>query len=147
MKISEQPTNHILVKADCSGDWEICNFAILTLSKEWAERTQKWIEATRCHDTDNNYLSSKFFDISVSFHVDSEGDETDSVLAPDQDWAYVDLEEGEKNELLPTESRLECYMLVLDKHGNGYYQAYGKHSGERFYTHDLPLGEIIEAMR
>jgi hypothetical protein len=37
-------------------------------------------------------------------------------------------------------------MLELYGHGCGRYQAYGKHSGETFFTRDLPLGEIIEAM-
>jgi hypothetical protein len=88
MRISEQPTNQILVRADCTGEWEICDFAIVNIDREWAQRTRKRIEAVST--LDDGYASSRYHDHRVSFHVGKE-DEIDQILPEDRDWAYVEL--------------------------------------------------------
>jgi hypothetical protein len=42
-------------------------------------------------------------------------------------------------------SRLDCYRLVIFKNGTAYYQAYGKHTGEEFYTEESDLNIICAA--
>ena len=37
-------------------------------------------------------------------------------------------------------------MLNLYKDGAGTYVAYGKHTGEEFYTESIPFAEILESM-
>jgi hypothetical protein len=145
MKISEQPTSHILVKAHCHSEWDNCNFAIINCGDGWAEDVAKRMDSTRHLDTDTDFFSAKYFDCGVSFYVSKE--ELDELLPAGKDWAFVELEEDEESDFTEPETMLDCYEMVLFKEGKGRYQAIGEYTGEEFHTEDLPLREIIKRMR
>lgn len=144
MRISEKPTKHILVKAYIDSEWDCCDYAIITCGDGWAERIKRRLEACRPLCDDERYFSSKYFDGSASFYVSS--DEETELLPADRDWAYVELEEGEPAKFSVPENRQECHTVVLYKDGGGRYQAFGKHTGEVFYTADLPFDEIVASL-
>jgi hypothetical protein len=141
MKISEQPTNHILVKAGTDSDWDRCDFAVVTCGGEWAERMEKRMDAVRPFEEDGSFSSAVYYDGSADFYVsDGEAEE----LFPDgRDWAFVNLEEGEAERFKVPEARLNCYTLALDKNGVGWYRAYGKYGNDEFYTAELPFRRIV----
>ncbi len=143
MKISQQPTDHILVKAGTDSEWDSCDFAIISCGKDWAERMGKRVDAVRHFPDDGSFFSSRWFDGSASFYVAQEQDMNG--MLP-KGWAFVELEEGEEEEFNTPESRLDFHTLVLWKDGSGRYAADGKHTCEEFYTEDLPLATIIESM-
>ncbi len=145
MKTSQQPTNRILVRAHTDSEWDFCDFAIIDCGKEWADRTAKRLDAARTLYDDTDFFSCCYFDGGVSFCVSREED-LDELLPDGNVWTFVELEDGEQERFAVPESRLECYRQVLYKSDYGRYTALGKHTGEEFYTEDLPLGEITEAI-
>lgn len=144
MKISQQPTNHILARAYTNSDADSCDFAIITCRENWAEDIRKRLDATLSNNDIDEFYSSRYRDGSADFYVSNES--TADVLPDGQDWAFVELDEGEQDQFEEPEGRLDCYYMALEKNGLGFYTASGKYSGDEFYTTDLPLKDIIERM-
>lgn len=145
MKLSQTPTDHILLKATCQSEWDNCNFAIITGGAEWAKWIQDRLNAAKAVQSIDNFLSLKFLDYSVGFYVSSE-DEAEELLAAagdGKDWAFVELTEDEEDEFVTPENHLDYFALSIYNNGGGKYTAYGKHTGEEFYTETIPLGEIV----
>lgn len=63
-----------------------------------------------------------------------------------KEWDFVTLNRDEEESFRNTETRLEQGLLVLYKDGSGFYKAYGKYTGEEFYTATFPVGKILESM-
>jgi hypothetical protein len=145
MKISQQPTGHILVKANTNSEWDDCDFAIIDCGGDWAEKMKKRLTDVRGYKDDLDFLSSRYYDTAASFYVSDE-DESDDILPEGRNWAFVDLEEGEENNFKEPENRLSGYSLVLFKSCWGIYKVNGKHTGEEFFTEELPLEEILESI-
>lgn len=148
MKISQQPTNHILVKAYCQSEWDNCDFAIIACYGGWKERMQKRIDVARLFDNDDDLFSFRYSDYNAGFYVSKDGQPEDllSEIENGAGWVFVELEQGEEDEFQTPESRLDCHMLNLYIDGTGAYTAYGKHTGEEYYTESLPFAEIINQM-
>ena len=149
MKISQQPTNHILVKAHCQSEWDNCDFAIIACGEGWREQMRKRLEAARqFNDEDGSLISFRYSDCSAEFCVSTDED-IDGLLSETElgnECAFVKLEEGEEEAFERPESRLDCRMLNLYKDGTGTYVAYGKHTGEEFYTDCISFVKILESL-
>ncbi len=142
MKLSQQPTNYILVKANCQSEWDNCDFAIIFGGEAWAEWLQQRLDATQKVQDYDDFLVLKFLDSRVGFYVSKE-DEVGTLLSEGQEWAFVELEEGEEDGFTTPENCLDSPFLSLYKNGYGRYAAYGKYTGEEFYTEQLPFEEIV----
>jgi hypothetical protein len=146
MKISEQPTSHILVRAHCDSEWDCCDFAIIDCGKGWAEEIAQRLDTARHLHENPGFFSTRYLDCSASFYSSTD-DETDDELPKDKDWAFVELEEGEEETFDEPESYLDMYTLTLYQDGSGRYMASGKYTNEDFYTENLPFAEIIASMQ
>lgn len=67
MKISNEPTPYLLLKAGTDSAWDCCDFAIVYLSKEWRQTQSGRLEAVKPFKDDINFQSLNFYDISVGF--------------------------------------------------------------------------------
>lgn len=141
MKISDKPTNHILVKASTNSEWDNCDFAIITCNDAWVKCINKRLDAAQVVENVEDFQSLRFFDYSVGFYVSEEENEVFSEVE-EKRWVFVELEEGEEDTFTTPESRLDCHTLSLFQNGIGQYMAYGKHTGEEFYTERIPMQEI-----
>lgn len=47
MKISNEPTPYLLLKAGTDSAWDCCDFAIVYLSKEWRQTQSGRLEAVK----------------------------------------------------------------------------------------------------
>lgn len=145
MKISNKPTECILVKANTSSEWDNCEFAIIHLSKQWkktqAERL-KWISPLQ----DKSYLCSLTFrDTDIDFYVVDEQTPFEiEQLLNGKEWTFIELDEQEQETFSLTENKLDCYRLIIQPNGLGYYRAYGKHTGEEFWTEEFSLTRLIQ---
>jgi hypothetical protein len=124
-------------------EWDECNFAIIHLTedlkKEWAKR----IEAAKYFKNDWNFQSLNYYDSAVDFYrIDKDDNPNIEELLSEREWVYVSLEDKEEATFTTPESRLDCYRLVIRSNGTAYYQAYGKHTGEEFYTEEFDLNII-----
>ena len=57
---------------------------------------------------------------------------------------FVELTQEEQDNLIPPESALDCYEIVLYKDGDAKYPASDKYTSEEFWTTELPLRKILE---
>lgn len=145
MKISEQPTNHILVRASTNSNWSDCDYAVVTCGEGWAEVIGKRLEAAQAHYDDKNFICVSYYDDNASFHIADE--RMDNVLSDDKPWAFVELTEGEKNDFPVPASSLDCHALDILPNGAGRYIANGEETGEEYYTEELPLPEIVNKIK
>ncbi|WP_373168156.1 hypothetical protein [Bacteroides cellulosilyticus] len=142
MKTSDKPTAHILVRASTNSEWDCCDFAIVHLSEEWRRLQEKRIEAVKPFGDDYSFQSMRFYDGSVEFF--QSGDEEPSIeeLLADKQWVFVELGNGELDELTSPENRLDFYKIVIYREGNARYEAFGKHTNEEFWTNEFPLQQL-----
>ena len=68
MKISDKPTEHILVKAHSNSEWDSCEFAIITISEKWKEEQLKRLEIVKPFVEDYNFQSLNFYEGSADFY-------------------------------------------------------------------------------
>lgn len=144
MKTTSQPTDHILIKAQTNSDWDECHYAIIHCTKEWKERLKQRLQYIQPFAEDYNFCSMNFYDTSVDFYRTDEDEQPDIfAILGDNDWAFVELENGEQETFLAPENRLDTYRLRLYRNGTAVYSAYGKNTGEEFYTEEFSVLDIL----
>lgn len=67
MKISNEPTPYLLLKAGTDSAWDCCDFAIVYLSKEWRLTQSGRLEAAKPFKDDICFQSLNFYDMSADF--------------------------------------------------------------------------------
>ncbi|GAB6120022.1 hypothetical protein [Dysgonomonas termitidis] len=144
MELSSKPTKHILVKANCQSEWDCCDFAVITCDDSWKKGLRKKLDAIGAFNAPDSFISFRFYDSSVEFYQ-SKDDEAE-LLSGEKEWEFVTLNEDEEESFEKPETRLEQGLLVLYKDGSGFYKAYGKYTGEEFYTAIFPIGKILDSM-
>lgn len=145
MKISDKPTEHILIKARTDSEWDCCEFALIHLSEGWKRQQAKRLEAVKPFKNDYSFLSMKFYNTSVDFYQSGDDGNPDiEELLADKDWAFVEIDEDEQDELTPPESRLDCYTLEIYRDGNAIYKAYSKYTNDEFWTNEFSLQQLTE---
>jgi len=147
MKRSDQPTEYIFIKAYTNSEWDYCDFAIIRITEQWRTVMRKRLNLLEPFKYDNSFYSHHYWDSPEGFYtniVDEEDtDITDLILKEDEEWAFVTLAENELNTFPVPENRLDTHQLVLTKFGSARFKAYGKHSGEEFYTEDFGIEEFV----
>ena len=145
MKTSDKPTVNILIKANTNSEWDCCEFAIIHLSKEWKKLQATRLEAIKPFTDDYTLQSIRFYSTSVDFYQFGDNGTPDiEELLADKDWAFVEIDKNELDELTPPENSLDFYTLEIHRDGNARYKAYGKHTNEEFWTNKFPLQQLIK---
>ncbi len=54
------------------------------------------------------------------------------------------LDENELENYPVPENRLDAYQLIITKYGTAQFKAYGKHTGEEFYTEDFDISLFVK---
>ncbi|MDO4229047.1 MAG: hypothetical protein Q4C98_04470 [Capnocytophaga sp.] len=147
MKIANKNTKHILLKAYTTSDWDTCDFAILRIDEAWKKELRKRLKLVEFIDDMSNFASVLFRDSVVSFYATDEDDmpHIDTLLG-DKNWQFVTFENNETNLFNTPTSTLNLYQMVVCKGGYAYFQAFGKHTGDEFYTDDFNLNTLIERL-
>lgn len=143
MKISDKPTEHILIKASTNSEWDCCEFAVIHLSEKWKKIQAERFETIKPFKNNYNFQSIRFHDGSVEFFR-SGGDEEPDIeeLLADKEWVFVDLDGDELGGLTSPENNLDFYKIVIYRDGNARYEAFGKHTNEEFWTNEFPLQQL-----
>ena len=144
MKISQIPTAYIMVKAMTNSEWDCCDFAIIHISEDWKKEQQKRLDNIKPFSEDYMLLSMMYSDPSVEFYKDDDEICPDSAeLLEDRIWSFVELDEETLKKLSAPENRIDSCELHVFKSNYALYQAYGKQTGEEFWTKELPFEELI----
>jgi hypothetical protein len=145
MKLSTIQASHILVKAYTGSEWDECDFAIIHLSEDLKKEWSKRLEAAKTFSGDYNFQSLNYYDSAVDFYrTDKDDNPNIEELLAEREWVFVTLEDKEEATFTAPESRLDCYRLVILKNGTAYYQAFGKYTGEEFWTEEFSLYQLIQ---
>ena len=143
MKKSTKPTEYLLVRASTNSEWDTCEFAIIHITEQWKQQLEKRVAAIQPFKDDYNLQSMSYYDTEVDFYTTDEDDLPDMEgLLDGKDWAFVELAKSEQDSFALPENRLDCYRMIVYRSGAACYQAYGKHSGEEFFTADFSLTQL-----
>jgi hypothetical protein len=147
MKLSDKPTAYLLLKAGTNSEWDNCNFAIVHLSEEWKKEQTKRLKDVQPFADDYYFQSINYYDTAVDFYTAGDDDNPDlDKWLREKPMVFVEVNKEELETLSVPESRLDCYRLVVYKTGTALYKAYGKYTGEEFYTEEFPIIPLIEQL-
>lgn len=145
MKTSLNPTEYLLIKAMTNSEWDDCDFAIIHITDEWKKTQKKRLEAVKPLENDYDLKWLNYADTNVEFFRLSEEHhpEVEEWLS-ERSRIFIELEKNDLKELLQPENRLNCYQMQVFKNGNAIYNAFGKHTGEEFWTEEFSLTSLIQ---
>ncbi|MCT2561849.1 hypothetical protein [Chryseobacterium herbae] len=145
MILSNQPTEHILLKAKTNSEWDTCDFAIIPISEDWKNELQKRLNLIEPFTEDPLFISMSYYDTGVEFYKD------DDIITPhsaellkDSTWVFVTTDAEEAEAMSSPENSLDCHELVINADGTAYYKASGKYTGEEFWTAHFSIKKLIE---
>lgn len=137
MKRADNRTDYVLVKARTNSEWDSISFAVFQVTDEWLQSLQARMNKLQPFTDDFNFWEHIYFGSPEGFYETPDDWDLDEILNEGEVWTFVETN-GEELEQLPVpENRLDTHLLVLDRYGNVQFKAYGKHTGEEFYTDGL----------
>jgi hypothetical protein len=145
MKKENHNTGYVMLKAFTNSEWDACDFVIVKVTDEWRQVMQKRLELVIPFKEDNSFYHHSYWESPEGFfkNPDDESQSADEIIGENEDWCFVSLEEKELENLPVPENSLECHQLIIDRYGNASFKAYGKHSGEDFYTADFHINKLF----
>ncbi|WP_353151549.1 hypothetical protein [Chryseobacterium sp.] len=145
MKKSDKPTNYLLLKAGTNSEWDNCNFAIVQINEEWRNEKRQQLHNVKPFIKDYNFMSLNVYDTAVNFFVSKDGNNPDlEKWLSDKQMVFVEFNDEELHNLSVPENTLKYFTLKIYSTGTAIYKAYGKHTGEEFYTEEFPLIELMQ---
>jgi hypothetical protein len=145
MKTSLKQTEYLLIKAMTNSEWDNGDFGIIHITEEWKQTQKKRLETVKMVENDCDLRWLNYADTNVEFFKFSE------VHYPQvEEWlseknsVFIELETDELKKLLQPENNLNCYQMQVYKNGNAIYNAFGKHTGEEFWTKEFSLWELTK---
>lgn len=137
---------YLIVQASTNSDWDCCEFAIIPIDmislKYWnkvsavAQNIPKELGLTY----GSGLLS--LFENYATFYRDIEEIDDYSTQVKQGVFVVADLDDDFINELSVPENSIDGDSIRFDFYGNVSFKAWGKHSGEEFWTADIPLKDI-----
>lgn len=149
MKISEKPTDLILVKVQSNSERDNCDFALISCTVAWRKMILQRGKEVKTLSRNQDFYCQIYWDTPLGYFCYTDQDAlkvSDYLNQHEQDWCYVNLEVGEPDRFSVPENRLDSHQLVITAGGNAHYKAYGKHSGEEFWTMSLNIAEILSSI-
>jgi hypothetical protein len=146
MKLSDTNTNYLLIKASTDSEWDDSQFAVVHITDAWKSIMRTRLDQIHRFRHDNDFSSLSWWDYSASFYRSTGNEDDDQAIAEfleSENWSFVFLDEGETAKFTRPENRLVGYKFCLYKDGTAAYNAFGKHTDERFGTEDFPLSAIL----
>lgn len=150
MKLSEKPTDFLMLKARTSSQWDNCDFVIVEVSTSWQELMLRRLALLEDFKSDVYFFSHVYWDAPEGYFIyeHQQEDSISSFLADYQsEWCFIELKQDELDDLTIPENKLEAHQIVLTASGGMHYKAYGKHSGESFWTESIDLPSVLEKLK
>ncbi|MFL9835567.1 hypothetical protein [Chryseobacterium terrae] len=140
MKISTIPTEYLLIKAMTDSEWDTCNFAIIHITEDWKQTQKERLKVTKIVENDNYLKWLNYADTNIEFfRFSSEQYPHIEQWLSENSRIYIDLESDDLRNLFQPDNNLHCYQMQVYKNGNAIYNAFGKHTGEEFWTEEFSL--------
>lgn len=145
MKISNNPTEYLLLKAMTNSEWDDCNFAIIHITEEWKVNQKKRLEVSKIVENDNDLKWLNYADTDIEFFKFSlkKYPQIEEWLSGKNQF-FVELEKGDLKELSQPQNNLYCYQMQVYRNGNAIYNSFGKNTNEEFWTQEFSLWELTK---
>lgn len=144
MKISTTPTAFILIKARSNSEWDNCDFAIVQIDDEWKAIAKQRLNNIKSFKGNQSFYCHVYWDSPIGYFCDTkELDQIESLRESENGFLYLSMELEEVDSLTIPESALDTHMLKITKEGYCNFKAYGKHTGEEFWTESFSLLKLI----
>lgn len=140
---------YIIVKAFTDSDWDTCDYALIRLDGSNTigeiKEQQKFISNLRNDSRRlmNNFCKMSFYTHIVDFYCFDEEVITEEETNLEKPY-IIDLSEEQLQKLLEPEARLELHKYELYSGNSLRFTAYGKYSGDEFYTDDFDIVSLIK---
>lgn len=151
MKLSNKPTGYIVVPARLASEWDTCDYCLITYDDKTLD---KWKAYSKAIDDlkENVQYPTEIHRLSIweggidFFNLSDSDDDQEVVKHLDQQngfpFAYVTLSEGEEEELLKPEQRVDCLQVNFYLGRSISFIGFGKHTGEEFWTNDIEIDKL-----
>lgn len=145
MKTSLQQTEYLLIKTMTNSEWDNGDFAIIHISGEWKETQKNRLEDVKPLENDYDLKWLNYADTNVEFFKFSEENypQVEEWLS-ERSRIFIELEKEDLKKFLQPENNLNCYQMQVYKNGNAIYNAFGKHTGEEFWTEEFSLYQLTQ---
>lgn len=149
MKREINPTNYILLTARTRSEWDNCSFVIIHITEQWRQLIKKRSDLAKkckCYKEFNNV---NFWESPEGFFAG--GEHTGDILAELENevnnWAFICPTPKDLTNLEFPETQLHCHTIHLDAHGNAWFSAIGKYSGEEFISSLFNVTDLLESTK
>jgi hypothetical protein len=155
MKISEKPTEHILVRAHVNSEWDSCDCALIDIGNIGNNHMHPWRRignrASMLKNEHSTMLSIEVLTHKVEFlNTYSVDDKWEELLLvehlPKQGWAFVEIEENDEHITHKPTQEVEVHTIKFYGESQVAWIGLGKHTGEEFFTETISLADIINAI-
>jgi hypothetical protein len=152
MKLTDKPTDWIIIKASTNSEWDNVDFALFSLTEPWISWVKKYVDAAM----DQGKGDYGFYNISLwcapdgwyrNHLKDSDEELIEEDVLESIEWSYIDLEGQELDEIDVPENKIRTDILKIKRDGGASFVAHGEYTGEEFYTEDFPLIDFIHAYK
>ncbi|MBB6271832.1 hypothetical protein HDF26_002289 [Pedobacter cryoconitis] len=150
MKVSKQPTGYLMLKAKSNSEWDSCDFVIVEASKSWQNLMSKRLVLLQDFRNDAYFYSHAYWDAPSGYfiHGFEQQDSISFFLADQQcDWCFVELSGDELDALTAPENKLDAHQMCITGSGSMHYKAYGKYTGESFWTESIDIPSVLEKLK
>ena len=109
MKLSDKPTEYLLIRALTNSDWDECDFAIINITDEWKQTQKKRLETAKTVENDYDLKWLNYADTNVEFFkfLGEDYPEIEELLS-EKSQIFIELETGDLKKLLQPENSLNC---------------------------------------
>ncbi|MEJ2880361.1 hypothetical protein [Pedobacter sp. GR22-6] len=145
MKVTEKPSSFILLKARTASEWDNCEFAIVKIDQQWLNTAKERLESVKSFKGNQSFYCHVYWDAPIGYFTDLDEIICAQLQGSEFDFLYVELEENEVETMQTPESKLDTHMLKITQEGQCSFKAYGKHTGEEFWTESFPLIKVVNS--
>lgn len=138
MKLSNEPTEHIIVKASMQSEWDGVDFILMRIPDDFTELKKK-IEQAKSFKDDNYFYRLTFWDSPVGWFTCNE--EIDIPYNPG--WYFVNVTPEEIDTFSTPEQRIDGEHVNFFSNGDMQFCGEGKHTGERLWSDRFSIENFL----
>jgi len=126
----------IVIKAFTDSEYDYCDYALIKYSENFIEEIVKYLK----NIPNESFIKASFRTPICDFYCfDNEIITEQNIIEKPY---IIELSEEELNKLNVPESILELYRYHVYKEGSIYFSAYGKYTGEEFFTKEFNIQDV-----
>lgn len=146
MKISETPTNWIIVRADVKSDWDFCNYAIVYIDDKIIQSCLDASEYLSILKEKCDAAVYKFVFWGDATFLSLEEDEYQEIVdkLDNENWLFIETNAEEIEELPKPDQKIDATQLCVGTYKTFNLTGYGEYTGEEFCTESILIDKITE---